>query len=380
MVGNKLNIISISDIHLGHRRVKAETIIKRLNKLLPFNDSMNEVDLIVLVGDVFDADLSLGDKSIAYIQIWIVRLLTLCKRYNIVLRVLYGTPSHDRKQSKQFNILNRVTKLNVDLKYVETLSIEYNEQFDKHFLYVPDEWRGDTNQTKLEVIELLKENNIDKVDYAFMHGCFKYQLPDLKHLSYHDADFYLSITRKYIFIGHHHHMSRYDRILAQGSADRLCHGEEHDKGFFNVVSYDDSFDQDTIIFIVNKEATIFKTLNLVGYDKEEVEDILNQLILDLKPNLTEEEMHIKLILEKNGGYDDVINAFKRCFANIKWTTEVEEADSKDKKTITSSLVYKPVPINENTINGIILNRLNSLGIEEELIGCSMELLNEIKRL
>jgi len=136
---------------------------------------------------------------------------------DICLRVLEGTPSHDRRQSRQFKIVKALLGIEMDLKYVDTLSIEHNEKFDCTFLYLPDEWRGCNEQTKEEVKRLLVQHNLESVDFAFMHGSFPHQLPNIKHIPVHDPEFYLSIVNKYIFIGHIHVMSQYERILAQGS-------------------------------------------------------------------------------------------------------------------------------------------------------------------
>ena len=75
-------------------------------------------------------------------------------------------------------------------------------------------------------------SGLTKVDYAVMHGQFDYQLP--KHITgmpRHDSQKYLDIVKHYIFIGHIHTHSVYDRIIAQGSFDRLTHGQEEPKGY-----------------------------------------------------------------------------------------------------------------------------------------------------
>src|SRR5690606_24238089 len=97
---------------------------------------------------------------------------------DVAVRVLEGTPSHDREQSKRFVVINEsVGKIGADLVYIDELSIRYEERFDMNLLFVPDELNHDPNITLAQVQELMAERNLEKVDFAFMHGQFEYQLP-----------------------------------------------------------------------------------------------------------------------------------------------------------------------------------------------------------
>ena len=181
--GKHLEIACLSDIHLGHGLVPTSDIINRLYKALPSNAESDKLDIIFVAGDVFDQLLFLPDAPVLDIQIWIADLFELCHRHNIALRVLEGTPSHDRGQGKQFEMIyltvgyDRDDKF-VDFKYVPTLSIEYIELLDINVLYVPDEWDHDPDITWESVKNLLKDQGLEQVDFAVMHGNFEYHLPD----------------------------------------------------------------------------------------------------------------------------------------------------------------------------------------------------------
>lgn len=369
MTGNdKLTILSLSDIHLGHKKVSTQHIVTNLNRYLPDNDSMYQVDIIFLGGDVFDDVVSLRDDATGIIQRFIVRLLKLCKKYDIQLRVLEGTPSHDGKQSKQFILLNEFLKINTDVQYFDQLCIEYNERFNIHVLYVPDKWRGSCDQTQEEVKQLLQLHHLTQVDFSIIHGQFKHQLPalDLPDDT-HDHDFYLSITKKYIFVGHIHFMSQFDRILAQGSFDRLRHKEEQPKGFFKVESYQD-IQQDTITFIENKHAAIFKELYFTNETSQEIIDQLNRFITQLPETVLNQQRpcFIKLVFQGQLYYEDIYLAFKKSYPSIKWDIKKELT-----KTITHSTIIKPQlytveTINANSILSIIKKRLQPLLTSEQL--------------
>lgn len=263
----ELKIAVVSDIHLGSRRNETEYIIENLDREFADDISFSQLDLLVLAGDVFDRLLSLSDSCVYSIDSWIIRLLRLCKKHDVILRVLYGTPSHDRDQSQRFVLLNDEARIGTDLKYIKELSIEYIEKLDVNVLYVPDEWEEDTSKTLSQVKELLKSHSLKSVDFAFMHGSFSYQLPEFVKSPRHDAEQYQKLVDKLIFIGHIHTHSRFGRIIAQGSFDRLAHGEEEAKGHIRVtVRSKDDFE---IVFHENKNAKKYITVECEHLSLEE---------------------------------------------------------------------------------------------------------------
>ena len=93
-------------VGLGHTRTNTFHVVDNLRKALPDNEETAKLDLILLAGDIFDHLLTLPQEEVDEIQAWITELLAICAKYNILLRVLEGTPSHDWKQSRQFVNLN----------------------------------------------------------------------------------------------------------------------------------------------------------------------------------------------------------------------------------------------------------------------------------
>lgn len=378
-----VNIISISDIHLNHNKVPTDHIILNLRHYINNNhELLSKTDIIFIGGDVFDQSAYLHDTPVASIQLWMIDLINACYKYDILLYILNGTPYHDRNQSKQFQILHSALKSKCVLKYIDTLSIEYIEKFNINVLFIPDEWKGSTTETKEDVINLLKEKNLDKVDYTIIHGPFPHQLPYSSHDDpTHDPDFYLSITIKYIFGAHIHTPSVFDRILGQGSFDRLRHNEEHNKGFLYVESNSDNINNDKITFIVNENAAIFKSIDLTNIDKEKCEELLNDLISTIKVKTDfdyETPVFIRVIYEKNTECESVILSFKKSFNRINWTLESPKKN-KD-KIITKLIAYKPVIVNENSIISIVKDRLEKSNIDKKLITLALNEINKIKGL
>jgi UDP-2,3-diacylglucosamine pyrophosphatase LpxH len=103
MKTSKLNVASISDIHLGAKRTPTRHILQNLRLAFPDNEETGALDLICLVGDVFDTLLSLNHEDLVEIKIWIAEFLRLCVKHGIKLYILEGTPSHDWWQSHSFS-------------------------------------------------------------------------------------------------------------------------------------------------------------------------------------------------------------------------------------------------------------------------------------
>lgn len=370
-MSNKLNMLSISDIHLGNNLVPAEFIIDNLNTLVPDNKTMLDIDIIWLAGDIFDQILLFPDGEVGQIELWMTRLLRICKKWDVLLRVLEGTPSHDRKQSKHFIIINDCHDIGADVKYIDTLAIEYISRFDINVLYIPDEYHATTMQTWYEVKDLLAEHGLEKVDYAIMHGMFEHQIPKGLKLQSHIASNYLSIVNKYIFIGHVHLMSVFERILAQGSTDRLCHGEEEPKGIFRVTSYKNNFDNDKIEFIINERAKIFKTISILNVAVEDVSKALD-VVKDLPDN-----SYVRIEVENLDQKLSTIAAYKLKYPKLTWSIlKVKDSNSHDISVRLTT--YQPVPINVNTIEGLVLEKLRLLGYDDNRCSSVISLLQTIK--
>lgn len=258
---------SFSDLHLGHRRNDIVQMIKGLDESIFTSGLLTYVKVLFLAGDVFDRLLSLDDPSVQNIDRWIARLLRACAEHGVTLRVLEGTPSHDRRQSARFETILELLDIQLDFRYVTAVEIEYVAVVKSWVLYVPDEAYPTTMQTQEVVRGLLKSKGLDMVDVAVMHGYFQYQLPyQTKEGSYHDLAFYESIVRKWITIGHVHSRSRMGKALAQGSHDCHGHGEEEDKGY--VVATVGNGNDDAW-FMNNPHAHIYRTLEVYDLDTAE---------------------------------------------------------------------------------------------------------------
>lgn len=372
----KFQLAVVSDIHLGHKRNSTEDIINNLTEAFKDCDETSELDMIVLAGDVFDSLLMLPDHVVPIIDNWIINLLKICKKYNIVLRVLEGTPSHDWKQSKRFETWNTLAKIDCDLKYMDSLSIEYIEKFDLNFLYIPDEWEDDPVKTFDQVKTLLNKKNLQSVDYAFMHGQFEFQLPSHVKAPRHRSQDYLNIVNQYIFIGHIHTHSRFERIIAQGSFDRLSHNEEEAKGHVRLTCFENGTTD--IVFVENKNAKIFKTIDIRNKDYDCGFKKIDQICKNLPHG-----SYVRLWTENNNPIAQSLDSVKLKWFNFTWSLKTDENDElyRNDKSSDMGVDYVPVQITRDNIEKLILDRRNVNDIKSvnpEIYSVCCQMLEELK--
>lgn len=278
----KIQYLTLSDIHAGHPRTTTEYIINSLDTYFEVNrKAFSKLDIITLAGDVYDRLLASNSAEFILANEWLSRLAIFCSKHNIKLRILEGTPSHDWKQVSVFAKTLASLNIELDYKYIQDLSVEYMEDLGINVLYVPDEWNHKSEDTVAEIKELYQTLGIRQVDIAFMHGAFHYQLPMITLESSFDEKTMMSLVKYYINIGHVHIHSAYDRILAQGSFERLAAGEEGAKGGMVMTIYHSGNME--FRFIENKLSYPYKSYNLEDMDTCKVVATLEKNIKKLKP-------------------------------------------------------------------------------------------------
>lgn len=228
------------DLHLLHPRVPTYHIAHGLQDL--FIRYQTTLDVIILTGDVLDDSRYLSQEMVHDFLAWAAWLLDFCKVNGIKLWIMEGTPSHDHKQSRIFERLNET--IGANLKYLSGMGIFHDEDFDLTVGWVEDEYKRVAADTEKEFDELLKTHCLSSVDIMLMHGCFTFQIPQIKTPSTFDEAFWVKRVKKGIYIAHDHNPkevefssvlpnenSNYGSIRVTGSWERLAQNEEGDKGF-----------------------------------------------------------------------------------------------------------------------------------------------------
>ena len=373
MLVKKIKYLVLSDIHFGSNKNKTENIINNLNSFfLKYNAVLSGLDMIIIAGDIFDRLLSSSSTDNILATEWLTNLVYYCKKNNIILRLLEGTPSHDSRQANVLNVIIKKLKIDVDFKYIDNIYIETLPGFNLDILYIPDEIHHESERVLKDVKTLMDDKGIDKVDIAVMHGAFKYQIPVIELPSMHDEFEYLKLVRYYISIGHIHSMSIYKRILAQGSFDRLAHNEEEDKGAM-LITLDPTGDN-TYKFLVNDNACIFKSIVV---NTEDVNELIDILMIELKKYPI--NSHIRLVIDKfNPIYKSLLEVYKR-FKDYNFSNK-HMKDSNEKKVTDNVLKYDPIvniSITSSNIKELINKELTLLNDNDELNVLANEELSNI---
>ena len=281
-------IAVFSDIHLGHKSNDSLSILRMLDHEIFTKKLLEKIDILIFAGDTFDRLLQLDYPYLPELDAWFAKLLRHCETKDVIFLVLEGTPSHDRGQPERFKTIHEIIHSKADFEYIDQLKIKYIEKFDAQILFIPDEWRTDNNQTLEEVKALMASRQLEKVDIAVMHGQFEYQIPvQGKGIPVHDANEYEKLVRSVIFIGHVHNHSRSGKIVAQGSFDRLKHGEEEAKGY---IFAEIKNNHANIHFIENKSARVYKTIQIFNLD-------VNSSLLKIEKALYKQPADICLRIE-----------------------------------------------------------------------------------
>lgn len=361
-----LRLAVISDIHLGSKRNSTEKIIANLNKYINVSSFLVTIDILFIAGDLFDEMLFLAADDVDLITIWIAKLLRNCAKHNVILRVLEGTPSHDRGQSKAFNTAYHISvkagMREVNMKYINTLSIEYIPGLGINVLYVPDEWGPTSEDTLDQVKALLRNNNLKKVDYAIMHGLFDYQLPShIPHIPRHNEIEYSKLVKRLIFIGHIHTFSTSGKVIAQGSFDRLSHNEEEPKGFVRAVVQPNG--EYEMKFIENKSAATYLTITC---SEPEVTDSL--LWIDSKISKLEAGSNIRIEAHYTNAILSNMSVVKERWPLFNWTSIARGKEKKESEVVMDHKnVYVPILLDRQNLARVVLDRLHPIGLSEVVL-------------
>lgn len=360
--------LSTGDIHFFHPQVSTQTIAKHLDKYYTNSEVFSKIDIFHINGDLFDKSGSLDSSDTAEVIAWFGRVCSLCEKHNVKLRILHGTKSHDKHQTRILNSLYAIMKSKIDFKYIDTISIEYIEDFNRYVLYVPDDM-GAAKQTYVTICELMNKLDIDKIDYACFHGFFNHQIPEMATSEVaHSWGDYENIIKEYIFISHVHTHSVYEKIIAPGSPERLRHGEEENKG---AIIAEHNGNKSSYRFIINAQSTKFITIKIKDDEIEELIKYIDQKVLKCVPN-----DHIKIKIPKNSQKNLIVKTLAERYPLFNWDFDwIKDKPTQRQQISKIRSKIKDVPINETTLPSMIKQSLIDNKLPKARIESVMELLS-----
>ena len=322
---------SSSDHHLGNQRTTLPEMLESLSKELTNDKVFSLLDIFILAGDLFDQMLMFGNPHMTALLVWITRLLRLCRKYGVVLRILEGTPSHDFRQSEIFVALMKVfeeaqTDFNIDCKYVKDVSVEIIDSLGISVLYVPDEARS-AQAIYTDCLQAMAGAGLEQVDIAIMHGFFQHQVPKAsKHSIVHNNEDYLALVRYFIFVGHVHQFSMYERILAHGSFDRTTHGDEQPKGWISFkISEDGTYYSE---FVPNQSAKIYKDIVCMHTNLEDAFSHIDQQVSTVKPG-----SYLQIVTHVGHALVSNLKVIQRRFTGFRWSIKTISLDTSTSQSV-----------------------------------------------
>lgn len=321
--------LHFADVHLESNAVTTESTITGFWSVV-LTVEPTTLDAIVIGGDLFDKAMLVPASKIALILKFASDLLEYCDKYNIVLRILEGTPSHDRKQSEIFVTIAAIKNLSHVVSYHPELELVKDPVTGLNILYVPDEINHDNELTLKQAKALLRKHGLEKADYIIMHGSFKYQIGEVLTRPHHLEQPWIDLCNFYIVCGHvHGHSTFGKKILVTGSTNRTAHNEEKVKGAILTTVNMETMTSEWA-FLENKHATVFETIDVRGKPIRDIVQLLNDITSPPGSN-------IRLLLNKS---DDALKSFamlKTVVPTMRLTRKV--ADEKILKEKEAAKVF-----------------------------------------
>lgn len=288
----KYNILTIADIHFGV--MEPEKQYENLELPLIFLEMYKNIDLIVVLGDYFDAILSMNSSAAIYAVRWFSKLLKTAKDNGVKkVRFIRGTKEHDNLQLEAFREMEDEEgffKLFNENTYEETLP-------GLRAIYCPDENINAKNYNQIYSQNMLKFPNI-----GFFHGSFDVVLPDIvvqlseetsmNNIIY-DYNRWSKIVSGPMISGHWHDGNEIGSLIYVGSFDRWAFNEMVDKGF-GFIQMDTETNKYFYKKIVNEFADKFITFDIDTHLYSTLDEYTS-LIKTVEKELNEKEVVNKRI-------------------------------------------------------------------------------------
>lgn len=367
-----INYLVFSDVHLFHNRTKTHEIITHLNFF--FEDFIGtkwvNLDFIIIAGDLFDQAIDLGATEVNLASFWLIKLMHFCAKHNISLYVMEGTPSHDSKQSRITELLEKGIP-NLEFQYIKDITILRLQKLKLNILFVPDRIRSNERIVFEEVKDLMRNHNLSQVDITITHGMYRhlcdYAVND-DHLHY-EKD-YLDITKHFVSNGHVHTFTVYDRIITEGSFDRLAHGEENPKGAVHFHIYPDNPVLDRYEFVPNKHAKIYKAIKLRNNDIDKAFATIDQVTRNYPAG-----SYVELRIKRDHPFAYSFSEIKNKYPQFNLTKQlIEDTDKKSKEMVKlEKTSFKPIQITKSNITELILSTIDENYPLAELLDFKSEL-------
>ena len=347
-----MRLLSCSDLHTCHRRTPTAHILRNMSRFFYTDVDLNNVDLILISGDVFDRFVDNDNPDFLLTLEWFKQFFVKCKEHNVIVRFTEGTTLHDWGQPR--HIMFSVEE-GTNVKYFDEITIETIEELNNlTIMYVPDNMSDKTPDEIWErALQVLTAAQLDKVDLIAFHGGFYWQLPEKARKHAHMEDRWKTIVKYGIFSGHIHIPGSWEDIIySNGSFDRIRHGEEHPKGAW-IVDIDQQKEIKSTRFWVNEFAMPYRSIR-VGID-----DLPESIVLSVKQLLQSQKFPVGSQFRIQGGHKSVvkpiISSLVKEYPDYGFAEDSEDDEVLVEETLFQTSDYKGVAVTQENVFGHIEN-------------------------
>ena len=222
-----MRVAFCADIHIGAPNTNLQELMGCFEMMI------SSSDLIVIGGDILDAKYHTSSENISLLLDLMDYITPMIFRSNKILRLIYGTQSHDGYP--QLQILNPYTAM-MNFRIISHVSEE--TILKNKILYIPEEIIGSKQEYYAETLFSDKT-----YDYIFGHGVIAEGMPmvrESKVKKVRSVPIFRSeeLSKKCLFhccFGHYHRHTDIDRrVHYVGSLTRFRHAEPEPKGWFQI--------------------------------------------------------------------------------------------------------------------------------------------------
>lgn len=384
----------IADVHVGASNLEklhnefSEVFIKEL-------EEMKKLDYLIIDGDFFDKKFFINDPEAQEAYIMLKEILLLCKKKNAVVRIVYGTESHDCNQYYILSLLKIYDKVRV-IKTAE----EEELLPGLNILYLPEEHIYDKREWYKDFFI-----NDKKYDYVFGHGIIREAMKEAAlSLSNNDdkknkrakvpvfnSEELKRICKGQVFFGHYHINYENDNVFYVGSFSRWKFGEEERKGFYTLEcdteknKYKEKFIENTLAdayttITFGYDNKIFNSENDLNESLKEVDALIERRALDhvrfmfnVPTDVENPEATINYLKEKYKYHDKVKLNIVHGYIEEKRKQQKEKVLSENQKY---DFIFEDMEI-EDKVNKFISIEYNSDVKKENIHRYIFDPLNEI---
>lgn len=277
-----MRICFCADIHIGAPNTDLSELMGCFEQMISSND------LIVIGGDILDSKFYASSDNITILMDLFEYITALIKPQKKILRLIYGTQSHD--SFPQLQILEPFAHM-MNFKIIPHVTVENINGVS--ILYIPEEIISNKREYYADTLYSGK-----KYDYIFGHGVIAEGMPMVKEgkvkkmtsVPVFKTEELIQACKYQVCFGHYHRRWICKNVSYVGSLTRFKNGEPEPKGWYCMEGHN-------IWFVNNQWAPEYTEYNLTAekYGIDEFRNFISTKLDEFHLNSNHRD-HIKFTI------------------------------------------------------------------------------------